>query len=237
MTDKKTPLVELVAMGKEFPSPGGGAPTRVLHDVTLSLAEGDRLAIVGPSGSGKSTLLNIVGALDRASCGQVLLGGRDLSALGESERAALRGSEIGFVFQAHHLLPQLSALENVLVPTLIHADRGRRLELQSRARTLLEWVGLGERLAHHPGALSGGEQQRVALVRALINRPRLLLADEPTGSLDGKASDRLAALLADLNEREGVALIVATHSVGLARAMGRVAALSDGTLGPWKEDG
>ena len=237
MTHKKTPLVELVDVGKEYPSPGGGAPTRVLRDVRLSLDEGERVAVVGPSGSGKSTLLNIVGALDCASKGQVLLGGRDLSALGESQRAAIRGSEVGFVFQAHHLLPQLSALENVLVPTLVQSDRGRRLELQSRARALLEGVGLGERLAHHPGQLSCGEQQRVALVRALINEPSLLLADEPTGSLDSKASNDLAALLADLNEQEGVALIVATHSVGLARAMGRVLELNDGTLRPWKGNG
>ena len=235
MTDRTAPLVELDAMGKEFPSPGGGAPTRVLRDVTLSLFEGERLALVGPSGSGKSTLLNIVGALDRASSGKVLLDGRDLSTLGEGQRAAIRGSEIGFIFQAHHLLPQLGALENALLPTLIHRDGARRRELQSRARTLLEWVGLGDRLAHHPGALSGGERQRVALVRALINRPRLLLADEPTGSLDKKASDQLAALLADLNEKQGVTLIVATHSIDLAREMGRVAALDDGTLQPWSE--
>jgi len=235
VTDRTAPLVELDAMGKEFPSPGGGAPTRVLRDVTLSLFEGERLALVGPSGSGKSTLLNIVGALDRASSGKVLLDGRDLSTLGEGQRAAIRGSEIGFIFQAHHLLPQLSAVENALLPTLIHRDGARRRELQSRARTLLEWVGLGDRLAHHPGALSGGERQRVALVRALINRPRLLLADEPTGSLDKKASDQLAALLADLNEKQGVTLIVATHSIDLAREMGRVAALDDGTLQPWSE--
>jgi len=235
VTDRTAPLVELDAMGKEFPSPGGGAPTRVLRDVTLSLFEGERLALVGPSGSGKSTLLNIVGALDRASSGKVLLDGRDLSTLGEGQRAAIRGSEIGFIFQAHHLLPQLGALENALLPTLIHRDGARRRELQSRARTLLEWVGLGDRLAHHPGALSGGERQRVALVRALINRPRLLLADEPTGSLDKKASDQLAALLADLNEKQGVTLIVATHSIDLAREMGRVAALDDGTLQPWSE--
>ncbi len=237
MRHEKIPLVELAGVDKDYPSPGGRAPTGVLRDVALTLAAGDRLAVVGPSGSGKSTLLNIVGALDRATRGEVFLNGRDLSALSGTERAAVRSEEVGFVFQAHHLLPQLSALENVLVPTVVHTDRDRRQALQARARVLLERVGLGDRLVHHPGQLSGGEQQRVALVRALINEPRLILADEPTGSLDSAASRDLAALLTDLNEQDGVSLIVATHSADLARAIGRVLELHDGGLRPWKENG
>src|SRR5205807_3469241 len=162
--------------------------------------------------------------------GRVTLDGRDLSGLSESQLAAVRSGEIGFIFQLHHLLPQCSVLENVLVPVLAAGEKPRREEPGARARRLLERVGLSDRLSHRPGQLSGGERQRVAVVRALINEPRLLLADEPTGSLDAAASEKLAALLVELNREEGVALIVVTHAVTLAARMSRVLELRDGVL-------
>jgi lipoprotein-releasing system ATP-binding protein len=189
------------------------------------------MAILGPSGSGKSTLLNIIGTLDVPSEGQVAFEGRDLSRTDEAERAAFRNRAIGFVFQLHHLLPHLTCLENVLVPTLGGRADGA---VRERARELLARVGLGERLAHFPGELSGGERQRVAVVRALVNKPKLLLADEPTGALDRASADALSDLLVELNRTEGTALIVVTHSEGLAVRMGSVMELRDGVLATWK---
>ncbi|MCZ7644085.1 MAG: ABC transporter ATP-binding protein [Planctomycetota bacterium] len=228
-TGNGAPILELERVVKAYPAPEGGAPVAVLKEVTLTLNGGESVAIVGPSGSGKSTLLQIVGTLDRASSGRVLLAGRDLAALSEDERARLRNREIGFVFQAHHLLPQCTVLENVLVPTLAEGP-GPDAQAEARARDLLERVGLGARLNHRPGQLSGGERQRVAVVRALINQPKLLLADEPTGSLDRATAEGLTDLLADLNRETGVTLIVVTHSAGLAERMGRVLELQDGKL-------
>ena len=186
--------------------------------------------IVGPSGSGKSTLLNIIGALDCPTQGRVLLDGKDLAALDETALARIRNKQIGFVFQLHHLLPQCTALENVLVPTLADKERAGARELRDRATTLLERVGLKEFLLHRPGELSGGQRQRVAVVRALINKPKLLLADEPTGSLDEDASQNIGDLLAELNGSEQVTLIVVTHSLKLAERMGQVMELSNGLL-------
>lgn len=225
-------LLELVNVAKYYTLPGGTDAPYVLKDVTLRVASGESVAVTGPSGSGKSTLLNIIGALDRPTTGRVLLEGRDLSQLNDNELATIRNRQMGFVFQLHHLLPQYTALENVLVPTLASSSRSSRDEAEERARHLLEHVGLGARLSYRPGRLSGGERQRVAVVRALINRPKLLLADEPTGSLDRAAADNLTQLLAELNREEGVTLILATHSLDLAERMAHVLELRDGRLVP-----
>lgn len=216
-------LLEVKGVSKTYD--GSAAP--VLRDVDLRVATGETLAIVGPSGCGKSTLLNLIGALDGPNSGEILFDNQKLNDLNEAELAAFRNRSIGFVFQLHHLLPQCSALENVLVPTLVNkqADRPR-----DRAVRLLERVGLSDRMAARPGELSGGERQRVAVVRALINGPRLLLADEPTGSLSRDGAADLSQLLLDLNREEGMALIVVTHSMAVAETMGRVLELVDGRL-------
>src|SRR3989449_5789292 len=225
-----SPLLKLVAVSKRYESPAGPDAVPVLRDVSLEIGRGESVAIVGPSGSGKSTLLNIMGTLDRPSSGQVLLDGRELSQLDDIQLAAVRNREIGFIFQSHHLLPQCTVLENVLVPTLANKDAALRNGAVERAKRLLEKVGLGARLTHRPGQLSGGERQRVAVVRALINQPKLLLADEPTGALDRASAQNLADLLVQLNGEEGVTLIVVTHALDLAKRMGRVLELRDGRL-------
>ena len=230
------PLLELNDVSKRYDD-AGAAPLVVLKHVTLTVAEGESLAIVGPSGSGKSTLLNIIGALDRPSAGNVRLGGKDMAGMDEEALAAVRNRQVGFVFQLHHLLPQCTVLENVLVPTLASGEHAPRHEAEARGRRLLGRVGLADRLASRPARLSGGERQRVAVARALINRPRLLLADEPTGSLDRPSAENLADLLTELNREEGTALIVVTHSEALASRMGRVYQLCDGSLSPVKGTG
>ena len=230
-SEAAAPLLELEGVTKDYPM-GAGAPVlRVLRGVSLRLARGASMAILGPSGSGKSTLLNIIGTLDVPTDGRVTFEGRDLSDKSEAERAAFRNRAIGFVFQLHHLLPHLTCLENVLVPTMGRSGNGG---VHERACALLERVGLGERLAQFPGELSGGERQRTAVVRALINKPRLLLADEPTGALDRESAESLADLLLELNGAEGTALVVVTHSERLAARMGSVMELRDGVLAPWK---
>jgi len=226
------PLLELTDVTRTFHAVGGGEAPVVLEGVSLSLESGEALAIVGSSGAGKSTLLNIIGGLDRPTSGRVVLDGRDLAELDADELAGVRNRELGFIFQSHHLLPQCTALENVLVPTLVLADAAARAAAPERAKGLLERVGLGERIDHRPGQLSGGERQRVAVVRALINRPKLLLADEPTGSLDSVAAGDLGTLLLELNTEQEVALIVVTHSEELASRMGSVARIEDGRLAP-----
>jgi len=223
-------MLELINIAKSYPSPGSASGVCVLRDITLRVEDGQSVVIVGPSGSGKSTLLNIIGALDHPTAGRVLLDGRDIAGLDETELAGIRNREIGFVFQLHHLLPQCTVLENVLVPTLAYKDGGSKKDLQERAVGLLERVGLKDHLLHRPGELSGGQRQRVAVVRALINRPKLLLADEPTGSLDADAAKNIAELLAELNRTEKVTLIVVTHSLELAEYIGQVWQLSDGVL-------
>jgi len=223
-------LLELTNVAKCYGIPDGVDSDYVLKDVTLQVTVGESVAIVGPSGSGKSTLLNIIGTLDRPTAGSVLFEGRELSQFNDKELATIRNHEIGFVFQLHHLLPQCTVLENVLVPTLVNGNRSSRENAETRARQLLERVGLGSRLSHRPGQLSGGERQRVAVVRALINNPKLLLADEPTGSLDRAAADNLSQLLIELNHEEGVTMIVVTHSLDLAARMGSVLELRDGVL-------
>ncbi|MFH1739855.1 MAG: ABC transporter ATP-binding protein [bacterium] len=232
-----SPLVTLVKVSKHYESPVGGHKTPVLDEIDLEVGKGESLAVVGPSGSGKSTLLNVIGGLDRPSSGQVYVAGRDLSTLAEQDLAQVRNQEIGFVFQRHHLLGQLTVLENVLVPCLMLDDRSKNKNLEEQARGLLTRVGLEQRMSYWPGQLSGGEQQRVAVVRALINQPRLLLADEPSGSLDRSASQEIADLLTELNQQEGVTLIVVTHNTELACRMGRVLELRDRRLSPLEKSG
>jgi lipoprotein-releasing system ATP-binding protein len=233
MTEAVT-LVRIAQISKTFNSLEGGEPVRVLDAVSLEIQLGEALAIVGPSGSGKSTLLNIIGTLDRPSSGEVWLGQQNLTTLSEVELAEVRNRRIGFVFQAHHLLPQCTVLENVLVPTLATKERSIRDGATDRAKRLLERVGLGSRLSHRPGQLSGGvsggERQRVAVVRALINNAKLLLADEPTGALDRVSALTLTELLVELNREERVTLVVVTHALDLARTLGRVLELKDGKL-------
>lgn len=201
-------------IAKSYPTPRGDL--RILNGISLTLDRGDAVAIMGPSGSGKSTLLYILGALDPPSSGQVTLDGTNPYALNESAQAAFRNSHIGFVFQDHSLLPQCSVLENVLAPTLVAPANDDRQSDVARARELLARVGLGERLDHRPGELSGGEQQRAAVARALIRSPSLLLCDEPTGNLDRSSADAVATLLLDLHSAAQTMLIVVTHSQPLA---------------------
>ena len=216
-------LLELNGVSKDY------GDVDVLRDVNLRLDGGEAIAIVGPSGSGKSTLLNIIGTLDRPTSGTVFFDGDDLLGLNADEVAPVRNRKIGFVFQLHHLLPQCTILENVLIPTLAAAAKGRN-DAHARAERLLDRVGLGPRKLQRPGQLSGGERQRAAVVRALINQPRLLLADEPTGSLDRASAENLRKLLIELNRDEGVALIVVTHSMELARGLDRIYEMRDGSL-------
>jgi ABC-type lipoprotein export system ATPase subunit len=218
------PLLELAGVFKDY---GDG---NVLREVNLRLDDGEAIAIVGTSGSGKSTLLNIIGTLDRPTSGKVFLDGDDLLSFSGDEMATLRNRKIGFVFQLHHLLPQCTVLENVLIPTLASAAKSKNHEAQSRAERLLGQVGLAARKFQRPGQLSGGERQRAAVVRALINQPKLLLADEPTGSLDHASAENLRNLLIKLNREEGVALIVVTHSMELARGLDRIYGMCDGSL-------
>lgn len=227
--NESAPLVRLSHVAKRFES-SETSDTEVLSDVDFAVGRGESIAIVGPSGSGKSTLLNIIGGLLPQTSGTVTFEGTELSTLDPDALAAFRNREIGFVFQSHHLLPQCTALENVLIPTLVLLDSIARETAVDRARTLLTDVGLGDRMTHRPGKLSGGECQRVAVVRALINRPKLVLADEPTGSLDARAAEVLGELLCGLNEKESVALVAVTHSEALAARMQRVFSLENGKL-------
>jgi ABC-type lipoprotein export system ATPase subunit len=224
------PLLKLHNITRRYEAPESGSALTVLDGISLEVGRGESLAIVGPSGSGKSTLLHIIGTLDRPTSGEVVLDGQDLAQLDEARLAAVRNRQIGFVFQAHYLLPQCTVLENVLVPSLVCNDPALRLEAGPRAERLLERVGLGQRLSHRPGQLSGGERQRVAVVRALINQPQLLLADEPTGALDQTSARQLGQLLLELNRENGVTLIVVTHARELAQRMGRLLELKSGRL-------
>jgi lipoprotein-releasing system ATP-binding protein len=215
-------------LSKDYPTRTG--PLSVLRDVNLTLQRGDGLAVMGPSGSGKSTLLHILGTLDRPTSGSVRLDDRDPFQLSEKALADFRNRHIGFVFQDHHLLPQCSVLENVLIPTLVGKDN--RAEVEAWARQLLDRVGLAQRLDHRPAELSGGERQRVAVARALIHRPVLMLADEPTGNLDRHAAQAVGQLLLDLHRQEQNVLVVVTHSAELARNFPRQMEMVDGGLQP-----
>jgi len=210
--------------------PVGGKPLLVLRDLDLQVEAGEMVAIVGASGVGKSTLLHVLGALDRADHGSVTIGGTDLTALSDAAVVAFRNRRVGFVFQFHHLLPEFSAVENAEMPMRI--ARMPASEARPRAEALLERVGLGERLAHRPGMLSGGEQQRVAVARALVMRPSILLADEPTGDLDEETADALRALLGEMHRDFALTSIIATHNPRLAAACDRVLRLEGGHLRP-----
>lgn len=226
----EAPLVQLSAIEKSYTTAGN--PVRVLSGLNLEVRRNDLVAIVGPSGSGKSTLLNILGALDTADSGNVLVNGYDLGRLDDAERARFRNLEVGFVFQMHLLLPQCTVLENVLVPSLIVPDPVIRSEAENRAMELLANVGLAHRRDHFPGQLSGGERLRTAVVRSLINRPSLVLADEPTGSLDNETSDTLADVLIEVNRDEQVTFIAVTHSDRFAERFHLVYRLDRGKLQP-----
>ena len=211
-------------LDKEFPTRSGVLP--VLSGVQLTLQPGDGLAVTGPSGSGKSTLLNILGTLESPTRGTVTVDGVNPFTLSEPDLAAFRNRHVGFVFQDHHLLPQCSVLENVLVPTLISPDPSAEAD----ARKLLDRVGLSARLDHRPAELSGGERQRAAIARALIRKPKLLLADEPTGNLDRKTAQGIGELLSELHRQDGTMLVVVTHSQELAKLFPRRAEMADGRL-------
>jgi len=214
---------------KSYAGPSGRVD--VLKDVHLNVLQGQTVAIAGPSGCGKSTLLNIIGLLDKPTAGKVILEGRDLTSLPESEAATARNQKIGFVFQMHHLLPQCSVLENVLMPTLAAKNKtAQNDELRQRAENLLERVGLKDRMRYRPGQLSAGQRQRAAIVRAMICQPVLLLADEPTGALDRDNAEQVAQLMIELNRQEKITLIVATHSMELAGKMERHYQLTQGIL-------
>jgi lipoprotein-releasing system ATP-binding protein len=219
------PLLHASGLSKSY---NDGRRIDVLVDLELQVAAGEAVAIVGQSGVGKSTLLHVLGTLDQPTAGTVCFDGVDLFRLSEREQATLRNREIGFIFQFHHLLPDFTALENVMMPALIRGIAAG--EADARARLVLERVGLGDRLTHKPGELSGGEQQRVAVARAVVMSPRLILADEPTGNLDPVTGAEVHALLMDLNRDQHITMVIVTHNVELAGLVHRTLRLQNGTL-------
>jgi lipoprotein-releasing system ATP-binding protein len=226
MTEKNNVIISARAIEKSYPM--GGGVVQVLRGFDLDIHYGETIAITGASGAGKSTLLHILGALERPTGGEILYKGERLSRLPDAELAMFRNREIGFVFQFHHLLPEFSALENVTIPGLLRGDA--RGELEERARGLIERVGLSGRINHRPSELSGGEQQRVAIARALVNRPALILADEPTGNLDSGTANSIFDLMREINRADGVTFLVATHNAAIAARMDRQAVMVDGRI-------
>ncbi len=220
------PILEARNVHKSFKQ--GPVTLEVLQGINIAVAPGERIAIVGASGSGKTTLLQILGGLDRPTSGHVLVDGKDIHEQSEQERGALRNRALGFVYQFHHLLPEFSALENVAMPLLVR--RMRVAEARTRAQGLLERVGLGQRLDHRPDQLSGGERQRAAVARALVTEPKIVLADEPTGNLDGTNAESVFALMLELNRELRTSLIVVTHDMRLASRMERMFAIEGGVL-------
>ncbi|MBU1062456.1 MAG: ABC transporter ATP-binding protein [Candidatus Omnitrophica bacterium] len=203
----------------------GRKDLQVLHGIGIEVAKGETVALVGPSGAGKSTLLHILGGIDRPSSGKVFLDKQDFYALPDNERAWLRNERIGFVFQFYHLLPEFTALENAMMPALIKGVR-----VDERARGLLQEFGLSDRLRHRPGELSGGEQQRVAIVRALMNNPEILLCDEPTGNLDSKMGEEILKILFGLNKKKNSTIVIVTHDKEIAKSANRVVEIKDGRI-------
>ena len=217
-------------LAQQYPNAAGGAPLTVLRDIDLEIAEGEVVAVLGPSGSGKTTLLGLLAGLDLPSSGSVELDGISQNDLSEDERAAFRAQKLGFVFQSFQLIPTLTALENVMVPLELKPGRGVGDDAAERARQLLERVGLGDRVEHHPAQLSGGEQQRVGVARAFANQPRILFADEPTGNLDRETGAHVCDLLFELNRETGTTLVIVTHDLALAERAHRVLHLSGGRV-------
>jgi ABC-type lipoprotein export system ATPase subunit len=223
-------FLTLEHVSKVFDTGPGVPPLTVLDDISLTVQSGESVAVTGPSGSGKSTLLNIIGTLDSPTSGTVTLAGREVSSLSEKECARVRNEDIGFIFQLHHLLPQCTVLENVLIPSLPAGNGVEKENTYKRACMLLDRVGLADRMDYLPGTLSGGERQRAAVVRALVNKPSLLLADEPTGALDHTTAKELIELLVELNREEQVILIMVTHAEEFAQSMQRICKLCDAKL-------
>jgi lipoprotein-releasing system ATP-binding protein len=223
-------LAELQHITKYYEQAGSNIRNKVLDDISLLIENNNRIAIVGPSGSGKSTLLNILGTLDRPTSGKVFLEGSPIDQMNDDRLAEIRNTFIGFVFQMHHLLPQLTLLENVLLPLLPQKDKTQLKTAKERALHLINRVGLSDHLHQFPSQLSVGECQRTAVVRALINQPRLLLADEPTGSLDADNAAQLVQLLIELNQEQHIALVMVTHSMELAGKMDKIYQLREGKL-------
>ena len=224
----EAPVIELVGVRQSFRS--GDKLLHVLQGVDLALRPGEMTGLVGPSGSGKSTLLHVAGLLERPAEGEVYIGGRDALKLNDKNRTMIRRTDLGFVYQFHHLLPELNALDNVAAPLMLNGQS--RSKARQRAQELLRMMGLAERDHHRPGQLSGGEQQRVAIARSLANRPRALIADEPTGNLDPNTSQLVFKGLHDIARQEKVAVLVATHNLELSALMDRVLTLQDGKLIP-----
>lgn len=224
--DSNAPILQLEGLKRSFHQ--GAREIRVLDEASVVLHPGQAVALVGPSGAGKSTLLHIAGLLETPDAGRVVVNGQDCARMNDAERTAVRRNQMGFVYQFHQLLPEFSAIENVIIPQMIRGVSRR--QARTRASELLELLGLGARTGHRPAELSGGEQQRTAIARALANQPRLLLADEPTGNLDPSTSGRVFADLMDLIEHTGVAALIATHNMELASRMHRVIRLADGKL-------
>jgi lipoprotein-releasing system ATP-binding protein len=223
MTDS---VLDAIDVHKSFRQ--GPVTLEVLQGVSLRINSGERLAIIGASGSGKTTLLQILGGLDHPTSGRVMIDGRDIHALNETDRGTLRNHALGFVYQFHHLLPEFSAVENVAMPLLVR--RMSPIAARDRAAELLERVGLGKRLDHRPHQLSGGERQRAAVARALVTQPKLVLADEPTGNLDGANAEQVFALMLELNRERGTSLVVVTHDSRLAARMDRILEIDGGIL-------
>lgn len=221
-------LLEVKNVSKCFQE--GSVDTQVLKDVDLQVFKGEQLAIVGTSGSGKSTLLHIMGTLDRPTSGSVIMLGEDLYGLSARRQSEVRNQDLGFIYQFHHLLPEFTALENVAMPALIQGRN--RKEVEAEAKVLLERVGLGHRLTHTPAEMSGGERQRTAIARALINKPKLVLADEPTGNLDASSGEAVYELIQELANQLGTAFVVVTHDTKLAARMDRQVQMKDGYLQP-----
>ncbi len=220
------PIIQCTDLARTYKE--GRSELTVFSDVSVTVARGETLAIVGTSGSGKTTLLNMLGGLDRPTRGEVLIDGEAIHRMRERHRCRFRNRMLGFVYQFHHLLPEFSALDNVALPGALGGRSIR--EAREAARSLLQRVGLGERLDHKPGELSGGERQRVAIARALVNEPRCVLMDEPTGNLDDETGEQIQALIRELNEQVSSAFVVVTHDLALARTMGRVCRLDHGGL-------
>jgi lipoprotein-releasing system ATP-binding protein len=222
----EAPALELQAIVRTYHQ--AGTALEVVRGASLTLRAGEIVALVGPSGAGKSTLLHVAGLLERPDGGEVLVAGNECGRMSDGERTAIRRKNLGFVYQFHHLLPEFSALENVMLPQMIAGVA--RGEAKERARHLLGLVGLAARASHRPARLSGGEQQRVAIVRALANAPRILLGDEPTGNLDQHTADEVTAVLLDIVRSSGLAALFATHNLELAKRMDRIVALEEGKL-------